>query len=332
MNRWIIFNLVGAGGIAVQLGVLALLVRIFHWHYLAATAIAVEAAVLHNFVWHQRWTWRDRPAHSRHSTLARLIRFHLLNGAISLGGNLALMSLLAGVFHLDAVAANVVAIVACSLLNFTASEMVVFRSTVPIAAVLLLCGVTTSAAPLASDASGPDAQALSAWLNYEKSLDERFAAGSAGVFFEEDRESAARGWRDTAMRGGVSMVKIDVASIPGAKIHHWAGSIFVPGVTLDAVLDRLKRTAGHESELYSDVTASRLIARDGDRINVFMKLRRTTLITVTYNTEHAVEYRRLSANRAAARSVATKIAELDAAGTARSARSRRPTTAGSCGA
>ncbi len=45
-----------------------------------------------------------------------------------------------------------------------------------------------------------------------------------------------------------------------------------------------------------------------------MKLRRTKVITATYNTEHSVEYRRLSAQRASSRSVATRIAELEDAG------------------
>ena len=46
-----------------------------------------------------------------------------------------------------------------------------------------------------------------------------------------------------------------------------------------------------------------------------MKLRRTKVVTVTYNTEHAVEYKRLGDTRASARSVATKIAELANVGT-----------------
>jgi hypothetical protein len=48
-----------------------------------------------------------------------------------------------------------------------------------------------------------------------------------------------------------------------------------------------------------------------------MKLRRSAIITVTYNTEHQVEYRRLGPRRATARSVATRIAELADAGTPR---------------
>ena len=65
------------------------------------------------------------------------------------------------------------------------------------------------------------------------------------------------------------------------------------------------------------MVASKLIGRDGDRLRVFLKLRRTSIITVTYNTEHTVEYRRIDAAHASARSVATRIAELADPGTPR---------------
>jgi putative flippase GtrA len=126
-TRWTRFNAVGAVGVAVQLGVLAVTMRVWGWHYLVATAIAVEAAVLHNFFWHQRWTWRDRPAVSRRIVLARLLQFQLLNGVISLAGNLGLMALLTAAFGLKPLLANAIAIAACSLVNFVASEMLVFR-------------------------------------------------------------------------------------------------------------------------------------------------------------------------------------------------------------
>ena len=61
VQRWIAFNGVGGLGIAVQLGILTLLLRFLDVPYLWATAVAVECAVLHNFVWHQMWTWCDRP-------------------------------------------------------------------------------------------------------------------------------------------------------------------------------------------------------------------------------------------------------------------------------
>jgi len=62
--RWCKFNLVGGMGIVVQFAALFLLKGALHFNYLLATAIAVEAAVVHNFVWHEQFTWVDRlPPH-----------------------------------------------------------------------------------------------------------------------------------------------------------------------------------------------------------------------------------------------------------------------------
>lgn len=52
--RWLKFNAVGGVGINVQLAVLLVLNSGFHMSYLPATAFAVEMAVLHNFLWHER--------------------------------------------------------------------------------------------------------------------------------------------------------------------------------------------------------------------------------------------------------------------------------------
>lgn len=127
VRRWLKFNLVGAIGIGVQLALLALLVHGFLINYLVATAIAVETAVLHNFVWHERFTWPERGNRDRRSVLGRLVRFHAGNGAVSLVGNLLLMRLLVGTFGVPAVVANATAIAVCGLLNFAIGEWVVFR-------------------------------------------------------------------------------------------------------------------------------------------------------------------------------------------------------------
>ena len=125
--RWLKFNFVGALGIVVQLGALAVLSRLFHLHYLIATAIAVETAVLHNFFWHERFTWKDRTGGGVEAAGLRMLRFHLGNGLVSIGGNLALMRFLVGVLHWKLLIANAATIAICSLLNFAVSEWFVFR-------------------------------------------------------------------------------------------------------------------------------------------------------------------------------------------------------------
>jgi len=126
--RWLKFNLVGGLGIALQLAVLLCLKSGLHLNYLLATALAVEAAVVHNFIWHERYTWADRVQRSWRRSLPRLLRFNLTTGGVSIAGNLALMKLMVGPGHLNYLIANSVAIAVCSLLNFLVSEELVFEA------------------------------------------------------------------------------------------------------------------------------------------------------------------------------------------------------------
>lgn len=128
--RWIRFNTVGALGVGVQLAVLSSLTKGAEINYLVATAAAVEAAVLHNFLWHERYTWRDRTRLTNGvvpGVRRRIVRFHLTNGLLSMVANLLLMRLFAGWLHLSLLLANVLSIIACSLANFAMSHFMVFR-------------------------------------------------------------------------------------------------------------------------------------------------------------------------------------------------------------
>ncbi|MBZ5681838.1 MAG: GtrA family protein [Acidobacteriia bacterium] len=127
--RWLRFNLVGGIGIVVQFVALFLLKSILHLDYLTATALAVETAVLHNFLWHERYTWADRVQPSWRRSLVRFLRFNLTTGAVSIVGNLALMRVMVGVGQMNYLVANGIAIALCSLANFLVSEEWVFEET-----------------------------------------------------------------------------------------------------------------------------------------------------------------------------------------------------------
>jgi putative flippase GtrA len=114
--RWGKFNLVGALGMAVQLASLALFNRWMAGHYLYASAAAIELTLLHNFMWHMHYTWRDRRDGA--TPLRQLVRFHLSSGLVSMLGNLVLMRLLVHEVHLPLLVSNVIAILCCSVANF----------------------------------------------------------------------------------------------------------------------------------------------------------------------------------------------------------------------
>jgi len=120
--RWLKFNAVGGLGIGVQLAALGALTGVLHLNYLAATALAVEAAVIHNYLWHERFTWADRSAGGS----ARFLKFNLTTGVLSIAGNVAIMRLLAGFWKMNYLVANAITIAACSIANFVVSDRVVF--------------------------------------------------------------------------------------------------------------------------------------------------------------------------------------------------------------
>ena len=128
LYRWAKFNAVGALGFCIQLGALWLFIVALRLSSLVATALAVEMAVVHNFVWHQFLTWKDRSSETRYVWLKRLFAFNLTNGAVSLAGNLFFAWLIVGRQRIWLLAANLFAIAVCSLINFVLSDKLIFRT------------------------------------------------------------------------------------------------------------------------------------------------------------------------------------------------------------
>ena len=98
-------------------------------------------------------------------------------------------------------------------------------------------------------------------------------------------------------------------TVPDAMVHHWRGSVFVPRVSLDRVLAHVADPRV-DAPVQEDVIEARVLDRSPGSLRLFLRLQRSQLVTVVYNTEHVVHYTRLGGTRASSRSVATRIAEV----------------------
>jgi len=123
--HWLKFNAVGGMGIGVQLIVLTGLKSGLHINYLLATALAVEAAVVHNFVWHERFTWVERESKN---VALRFLKFNLTAGMFSILGNILLMAVFVDLGRMNYLLANLATIAVCSLCNFVVSDRFVFQA------------------------------------------------------------------------------------------------------------------------------------------------------------------------------------------------------------
>jgi hypothetical protein len=182
-------------------------------------------------------------------------------------------------------------------------------------AIVVISGVTAAAAGLTP-------AALAGWGAYVGTTERRIERelASADRFLAQDFASDAAGKRQ-ALRGGAILVERveatgargEAITVPSALVHHWRGAVFIPGAKLGDLLAKLQ--AGVPAS--EDVLASRVLERQPDRMKIFLRVQRTKFVTVVYNTEHSVTFRRLGPTRAASASTATKIAEVESPNTSR---------------
>jgi hypothetical protein len=132
-------------------------------------------------------------------------------------------------------------------------------------------------------------------------------------FQEKDQR---RQEREKLLSGGITLLEMKDSEnepkieIPDGKIHHWRGAVFIPKVDLDFVMSRLEDPESADM-FQEDVLKSKVLERFPGGLRLFLKLQRSKIVTVVYNTEHTVHFRRLSPMKASSDSVATKIAEVE---------------------
>jgi hypothetical protein len=102
--------------------------------------------------------------------------------------------------------------------------------------------------------------------------------------------------------------------VPDGLIHHWLGTVFIPGVTLEQTLAAVQDYDNHHSAYAPEVVASRLLRRKGDDFRIFLRLRKKKVVTVVLDTEYDVHYTHLDSARAYSRSYSRRIAEVADAG------------------
>jgi hypothetical protein len=104
------------------------------------------------------------------------------------------------------------------------------------------------------------------------------------------------------------------SSTPGALIHHWVGTVFIPGVSLAEVLAVVQNYDRHAEYYKPEVMHSNTVEHNGDDFKVHYRLRKKKIITIILDTEYEVHRQYLDAARAYSNSHSTRIAQVENAG------------------
>jgi hypothetical protein len=102
--------------------------------------------------------------------------------------------------------------------------------------------------------------------------------------------------------------------VPNGLVHHWQAIGFIPGVTLDQVL-QLEEDYSRQAQIYApDVSRAQLLSRDGHHDVTLFRFHRQAIVTVDYDVKFNVDYCLPENDRAYSSSHAVRIAELQNAG------------------
>ena len=125
--RFLKFGLVGLSGVLVNEGLLWLLTENLGLYYLLSAAIAVETAIITNFILNDIWTFRDRRTSGNRSLLGRGLKFNL----VSLGGlgiNIAILWTVTEVVGISYLISNLIGIAGATLWNYTINTLWTWRA------------------------------------------------------------------------------------------------------------------------------------------------------------------------------------------------------------
>jgi len=104
------------------------------------------------------------------------------------------------------------------------------------------------------------------------------------------------------------------SATPGAMIHHWIGTIFIPGVTLQKVLSVVQDYDRHAQDYAPEVTQSKTLEHKGGDFKIFYRLRKKKILTIILDAEFDVHHHMLSPSREYSDSFSTRIAQVENAG------------------
>lgn len=176
-----------------------------------------------------------------------------------------------------------------------------------------LCGLLFMMAAPGLVKADPPPAAVTAFNTYAGTLESRLAQqhrSQSGFLAPVDAQGEAR-----LRRGELVIEKLAGTELPGAMLHHWRGTAFVPGATA-AGIERLMKDFNAYPQYYApQVLTAKVLARQDDRLQAMMRVRQKHVLTVVMDTSYDVGFARLDARHGYSISRSTRIDEIDSPGT-----------------
>jgi hypothetical protein len=187
------------------------------------------------------------------------------------------------------------------------------------ATAVFLSAILIFAAPLgAADLQPQTAQNYARYIALTQAqVDAELAQGNPYLWVErlpEPRRGAALA---ELLEGGIVVERLQTMdtgnpiSAPGGIIHHWIGSVFVPGATLAQTLAFMEDYDHKVDYFKPDIVRSKILKHEGDDYLVLLRFYQKKIITTVIDTDQQIHYHVVDKTHAWSRSHATRVQEVD---------------------
>ena len=160
-----------------------------------------------------------------------------------------------------------------------------------------------------------------AFENYIRSYERNTQDGlSRGEFLAIDHQPPAlRPETYERLRRGEVLIeqhRTSTEQFHNALLHHWIGTAFFAGATLDQVFDLLEDYKHYQTTFAPEVVQARVLQQTDDNFKISLRLRKHKVLTVLLDTDYDVHFARVDRSHSYSRSYSTRIAEIEDPGEA----------------
>ncbi len=189
---------------------------------------------------------------------------------------------------------------------------------------LALCFAVFLALPAqanAADLQPETAQAYDRYIQLTQAQVNSELAQSGPYLWVERLPQAERASADAQLRDGQLVIQrlstLDSGQaipVPGGIIHHWIGTVFVPGATLAQTLSFMQDYDHKVDYFQPDIVRSKILRHNGDDYFVLLRFYKKEIITTVIDTDQEVHYHVVDSTHAYSRSRTTRVQEVENAG------------------
>jgi hypothetical protein len=173
----------------------------------------------------------------------------------------------------------------------------------------------------AADLQPQTARAYERYIELTTSHVDSELAQQAPYLWVEHLPAAQRAADEEQLRNGQLVIErletLDSGkriATPGGIIHHWVGTVFVPGATLTQTLSFMQ-DYDHKVEYFKpDIVRSKILRHQGDDYFVLLRFYKKKIITTVIDTDQEVHYHVVDSTHAYSRSRTTRVQEVENAG------------------